>query len=248
MSNDQLTADLEYLKLTHLRDHIGDFATEAARKQMPHLDFITAAVAAEAAAKRDRAVERRVRQAHFPYIKTIDRFDWGHPKSVNRDLVRHLFTLPFVSKHSNVVFLGGPGLGKTHLAIALAHQACLHGYNVRFDTAIDIVNRLDAAQHAGTFVRTMRTYTAPDVLVCDEIGYLPIDQRGADLLFQVISARYERGAIIVTSNRAFKDWGVIFNNDSTIASAVLDRLLHHCEVVLIKGYSYRMKNKRIDTK
>jgi len=241
---EQLHKDLDYLKLSHLRDNFETITKDAAQKGMSHFDFLASALAAEAAAKRDRAAERRVAQARFPYIKTMDAYRWSHPEQINRDLVRHLFNLQFVKAHRNVAFVGGPGLGKTHLAIALASHACANGHSVRFDTAIDIINRLDTAQKAGTFVRTMRTYTGPELLVIDEIGYLPIDQRGADLLFQVISARYERGSVIVTSNRAFKDWAVIFNNDRTIASAVLDRLLHHCDPVLIEGKSYRMKDKR----
>lgn len=242
----ELQEKLEYLKLTHLRDNIGEMSNEAVRRQMPALDFFASAVAAEAEAKRDRAVTRRVRQAHFPCIKTLDAYDWTHPKKINRDMVRHLFSLEFVRNKRNAVFLGPPGLGKTHLALALAHQACLNGCSVRFDTAINIINRLEAASQTGTFVAAMRAYTGPDLLCIDEIGFLPIDQRGADLLFQVISGRYETGSIILTSNRAFAKWAEIFNNDSTITSAILDRLLHHCDVVAIEGRSYRMKDRRQD--
>lgn len=242
-NKDQLLTNLKYLKMPCMSENIDDLVARAARKQMPHMDFITSIIAAEADAKRDRAGARRLCQAHFPYIKTMDAYEWTYPTKINRDLIRHLASLEFLANNGNVAFLGGPGMGKTHLAIALAHQACLAGHSVRFDTAINIINCLDAAQQAGTFVRAMRTYTAPNLLVLDEIGYLPIDQRGADLLFQVISGRYERGSIIVTSNRAFKNWDLIFNNDRTIASAVLDRLLHHCEVIVIEGQSYRMKGR-----
>ena len=241
-----LQEKLEYLKLTHLRDNIGEMSNEAARRQMSALDFFASAVAAEVEVKRDRAMARRVKQAHFPYLKTLDAFDWTHPKKINRDMVRHLFNLEFVKNKRNAAFLGAPGLGKTHLALALAHQACLDGCSVRFDTAINIINRLEAASQAGTFVAAMRAYTGPDLLCIDEIGFLPIDQRGANLLFQVISGRYETGSIILTSNRAFAKWAEIFNNDSTITSAILDRLLHHCDVVAIEGPSYRMKKRRQD--
>lgn len=236
----ELQHNLDYLKLPWLAEHVHTLTSEAAAKQLPPVDFLSQAVAGEANAKRERAAQRRLKQAHFPYVKTIDSFKWSHPDKINRDLVQHLFGLRFIKDKRNVAFIGAPGLGKTHLGIALACKACMHGYSVRFDTAIDIINRLEAARQAGTFVRAMRAYTGPDLLCIDEVGFLPIDQRGADLLFQVISTRYERGSIILTSNRAFKDWAPIFNNDATIASAVLDRLLHHCDAVSIKGKSYRM--------
>jgi DNA replication protein DnaC len=136
--------------------------------------------------------------------------------------------------------------GKTHLASALGYSACLKGYTVLFATAVDVINTLAAAQAAGRMKQELKKYTRPAVLVLDEIGFLPIDKAGADLLFQVISLRYERGALVITSNKAYKDWPEIFNNDSTLTSAILDRLLHHAETVLIEGKSYRMKD-RIET-
>jgi DNA replication protein DnaC len=144
-----------------------------------------------------------------------------------------------------VVFLGPVGLGKTHLSIALGHTACMHGHSVLFSTAVDIIHTLSAAQAlgAGALKRAMQRYLKPAMLICDEIGYLPIDKQGADLLFQIISERYERGSIVVTTNRPFQKWPEIFNNDSTLASALLDRLLHHAEVAVIQGKSYRAKEK-----
>jgi DNA replication protein DnaC len=129
------------------------------------------------------------------------------------------------------------------LAIALGYAACEKGFRVRFTTAIDIINTLSAADKAGRLVQEMKKYTRPDLLVCDELGYLPIDKRGADLLFQIISQRYERGAIVLTTNKVFKHWPSIFNNDSTLTSAILDRLLHHAETIVIEGRSYRMKDR-----
>jgi DNA replication protein DnaC len=129
------------------------------------------------------------------------------------------------------------------LAIALGYAACEEGFRVRFTTAIDIINTLSAADKAGRLVQEMKKYTRPDLLVCDELGYLPIDKRGADLLFQIISQRYERGAIVLTTNKVFKHWPSIFNNDSTLTSAILDRLLHHAETIVIEGRSYRMKDR-----
>ena len=139
--------------------------------------------------------------------------------------------------------MGLVGLGKTHLATALGYAACQHGHSVLFANAIDVINTLSAAQTKGVLKTQLKRYLSPAILVLDEVGYLPIDQRGADLLFQVISQRYERGSIILTSNKAFKQWPAIFNGDSTITSAVLDRLLHHAETVVIEGSSYRMKDR-----
>ena len=163
------------------------------------------------------------------------------PKKINRMQIQNMFGLGFVADKSNVIFLGGVGLGKTHLTIALGYQACLQGYTVLFSTAVDAINNLVAAQNAGRLKQELKKYAKPAVLIVDELGYLPIDKVGADLLFQVISKRYEHGSLILTTNRAFKDWPEIFNNDSTLTSALLDRLLHHTETTVIQGKSYRMK-------
>jgi len=237
-------SEMDYLKLPWMRDNYRIMAGEAAKKQVSHVDFFSTMIEGEANAKKERAAQRRIQQARFPVIKTLEEFHWDHPKKINRDLIRHMFNLDFVEQRANAIFLGGPGLGKSHLLTALAYHACTHGYSVRFDTAINIINRLDAAQKTGNFGSAMRSYTSPQILCLDELGYLPINQRGADLLFQVISSRYERGSMIITSNRQFDKWSDIFNNDSTITSAILDRLLHHCEVAVIEGTSYRMKKKR----
>jgi DNA replication protein DnaC len=157
--------------------------------------------------------------------------------------VQHHFTLSFLSDHMNLSYLGGVGLGKTHLATALGYTACLKGHTVLFSSAIDVINTLSAAKSTGRLKQEMRKYVKPTLLILDELGYLPIDKSGADLLFQVISARYEQGSTLITSNRAFKEWPKIFHNDSTLTAALLDRLLHHADTVIIEGKSYRMKGK-----
>jgi DNA replication protein DnaC len=176
-------------------------------------------------------------------LKTLEQFQWDWPKKINRLQVQNLFRLQFLEQNANAIFLGTVGLGKTHLASALGYAACLEGHNVLFANAIDIINNLSAAQKKNTLKSELNKYLHPRLLILDEIGYLPIDQHGADLLFQVISQRYERGSIILTTNKPFKQWAAIFNNDSTIASAVLDRLLHHAETVIIEGSSFRMKDQ-----
>ena len=237
-----LRTHLANLKLTYMLEHLEALTQQAAAEQWSHLDFLTRLIEGEAHRREDRSVQRRVGLARFPVLKTIDQFDWGWPKKINRPQIQNLFRLQFIADKANVMFIANVGLGKSHLSIALGHTACLRGYSVLFTTAIDIINSLSAAQAHGNLKRELRKYLRPQLLHIDELGYLPIDKRGADLLFQVISGRYERGAIVITSNRAYKHWSEIFNNDSTLTSALLDRLLHHAETVLIEGKSHRMKD------
>jgi DNA replication protein DnaC len=174
---------------------------------------------------------------------TLEDFQWSWPRKINRPQIQNLFRLAFIAAHANIVLIGNVGLGKTHLSIALGHAACLNGHTVLFTTAIDIVNTLAAAQAAGRLKRELTRYLKPALLIVDELGYLPIDKHGADLLFQIISQRYERAPMVITTNRAYKHWSRIFNNDSTLTSAILDRVLHHAETVIIEGKSFRMKDE-----
>jgi DNA replication protein DnaC len=240
---DKLADYLDYLKLGFVRENFEDLAAEAAKARWDPVDYLTALVEGEALERRQRSIERRIRQARFPVIKTLEPFQWTWPDKINQLQVRNLFRLKFIEEKSNVVFLGGVGLGKTHLATALGYTACQKGYAVLFATAVDVINTLAVAQNAGRLKPAFSRYIKPDVLVLDELGYLPIDKTGADLLFQIISQRYEQGSLIITSNRVFKKWPEIFNNDSTLTSALLDRLLHHAETILIEGKSYRMKDQ-----
>jgi DNA replication protein DnaC len=239
-----LPEQLSRLQLPHIRSHYHELAQQAAEHGWGHIDYLERLVRAEIARREDKSLERRIRQARFPLVKTLDQFQWSWPK-LNRLQVQALFRLEVIRKKGNAVFLGPVGLGKTHLAIALGHTACMHGHSVLFTTAVDIIHTLSAAiaVGAGALKRTMQRYLKPALLIVDEVGYLPIDKQGADLLFQIISERYERGSVVVTTNRPFKNWGEIFNNDSTLASALLDRLLHHAEVIVVQGKSYRAKEK-----
>ena len=237
---------LDYLQLPYLKEHFRSTATEAASKHWSHLDYLSRLVEGEALARQDRALARRIKAARFPVLKTLEAFRWDWPKKINRLQIQDLFRLRFIEQKTNVIFLGLVGLGKTHLATALGYCACEQGHSVLFANAIDVVNTLSAAQIHGTLQAELKRYLSPDLLILDELGYLPVDQRGADLLFQVLSQRYERGSIVLTSNKAFKQWPSIFNGDSTVTSAVLDRLLHHSETVIIEGSSYRMKD-RVET-
>ena len=234
---------LATLKMPFAREHFEPLALEATAQHWSHVGYFARLIEGEAAWREDRSIRRRVRLARFPVLKTLEQFDWNWPKKINRLQVQNLFRLAFLQDKANVVFLGTVGVGKSHLAIALAHTACMRGHSVLFTTAIDIVNTLSAAQATGTLKRAMNRYLRPTLVLIDELGYLPIDKAGADLLFQIISGRYEHGSTIITSNRVYKRWAEIFNNDSTLTSALLDRLLHHAETVVIEGPSYRGKDR-----
>jgi DNA replication protein DnaC len=234
---------LDYLKLPFLKAQHAELAQQAAQQSWGHVDYLCRLIDGQYQQRRQHVVEARVKAARFPVLKTLEQFQWDWPRKINRLQVQNLFRLQFLEQNANAIFLGTVGLGKTHLAVALGYAACLEGHSVLFANAIDIINNLSAAQKKNSLKSELKKYLRPRLLVLDEIGYLPIDQHGADLLFQVISQRYERGSIILTTNKPFKQWATIFNNDSTIASAVLDRLLHHAETVIIEGTSFRMKDQ-----
>lgn len=243
MTDAVLMQQMGRLQLPYFVEHAPSLMAQAARESWPHGRFLEQLVAGEVARRDEALIARRIKAARLPGIKTLDGFDWSWPKKINRTQIQHLFRLDFVPTQGNVILLGGVGIGKTHLAIALAHTACLAGMTAVFTTAVDIVNSLAAAQATGGIKREMAKLLKPSILCIDELGYLPIDKFGADALFQVISQRYEHGSTIITSNRAFKKWPEIFNNDSTLTSALLDRLLHHAETVVIEGNSYRMRDQ-----
>ena len=233
------------LQLSNIRVHYHELALTAAQQGWSHIEYFKRLIEGEVAHRDDKSLQRRIRLAHFPLIKTLDQFQWTWPQKINRPQIQNLFHLSFIEQKANVIFLSGtPGLGKTHLSIALGRAACFAGYSVLFTTAIEMIQTLSAAAAvgAGELKRTMQRYLKPSTLICDEVGYLPIDKLGADLLFQVVSQRYERGSIVITTNRSFKRWPEIFNHDSTLTSALLDRLLHHAEVAVIEGPSYRAKD------
>lgn len=243
IGTEPLHAYLDYLKLSYIREHYQSLAKEAAEHGWSHLTYLEKLIEGEAHLREDRGIQRRIQLARFPVLKTLEQFQWSWPKKINRLQVQNLFRLTFIEEKANVIFLGGVGLGKSHLSTALGYAACLQGHSVLFTTAIDTINTLTAAQSTGRLKAELNKYLKPRLLILDELGYLPIDKHGADLLFQIISGRYERSSIIITSNRAFKKWPEIFNNDSTLTSALLDRLLHHAETVIIEGASYRMKDQ-----
>jgi DNA replication protein DnaC len=241
--DDELRRQLELLKLPYMLEHFEELAGQAGAQQWSHVEFLARLIEGEAVLRQDRARQRRTKQAHFPVLKTLEQFDFTWPTKINRLQVQNLFRLKFIEDKANAILIGGVGLGKTHAAIALGLAACQAGHRVRFATAIDIINSLSAAQKVGALAKKLKEYTRPELLIIDELGYLPIDKHGADLLFQIISQRYERGSIVLTTNKVYKHWPSMFNNDSTLTSAILDRVLHHAETIIIEGKSYRMKDR-----
>lgn len=239
----RLQEQLQALRLLNLHEHYATLAAEAAQKNWTHVDYLARLIDGETQVRHQRAVERRIAAARFPTIKLLEEFQWSWPKKINRAQVQNLFRLAFLTDKMNAIFMGGVGVGKSHLASALGYAACLAGHSVRFTTAVEIINTLTAAQINHRLKAELKKLVSPSVLVIDEVGYLPIDRTGANLLFQVISERYESGSIILTTNQPFKSWPKLFNDDATLTSAVLDRLLHHAETVVIDAKSYRMKDQ-----
>jgi DNA replication protein DnaC len=239
----QLERDLAELKLLEIAKHYREVLDEAARKGTSMLEVLATLVGMEQTVRQQRALERRLRQARLPKQKTLAGYDFNFPKRIAKTALVRLFDCDFIARQGCAVLIGPTGTGKTHLLTALGYTACECGYSVQYTRVVDRLNHLTTAQSNGRLAKALKTYVRPQLLLLDELGYLPIDKRGADLLFQVVAARYEAGSIVLTTNRAFREWGTLFDVDNTLATALIDRLMHHGEALVIKGDSYRMKDK-----
>ncbi len=243
----QLDRDLAELKLLEIARGYRELLDEAARKGSSMLDVLATLIGMEQTVRQQRALERRLREARLPKQKTLADYDFNFPKRIPKAAIVRLFDCDFIPRHGCAVFIGPTGTGKSHVLTALGYTACERGYSVRYTRVVDMLNHLTSAQINGRLGKALKVYVRPQLLLLDELGYLPIDKRGADLLFQVIAARYESGSIVLTTNRAFREWGTLFDVDNTLATALIDRLMHHGEALLIKGDSYRMKDKPSDS-
>lgn len=230
------------LKLLHLAEAVDLVVTRAQEGQLSYRDFLDLVLEEELGVREGRRFKNALKLAGLPHHKTLDSFDFAFQPDLDVVRVKELATLRFVEQKANVIFLGPPGTGKTHLAVALAIAACQRGFSIYFTTLDDLVRQLKTADHRGPLQQKLKTYLKPTVLVVDEVGYLRLDRTEANYLFQLVSRRYERGSLILTSNKTFPEWAEVLG-DEVLAAAILDRLLHHAEVLTINGPSYRLKDR-----
>ena len=242
LTADRIQATATRLGLTHIAEDLTTLVARAEDAQMGYLDFVDLLLEEELGLREGRRFRNALKLSGLPHHKTLTEFDFAFQPDLDARKVRDLATLEFVRAKSNVALLGPPGVGKTMIAVALAVAACQAGFSIYFTTLDDLVRKLRAAEATGRFNRQLGFYLRPSLLVVDEVGYLPLDQAEANMVFQLVSRRYERGSMIITSNKTFTEWGSVLGDD-VLATAILDRLLHHCDVLPINGPSYRLKDR-----
>jgi DNA replication protein DnaC len=234
---------LTRLRLPHVAERLDALLSQAARAEPSYLDFLDEVLREEVSSKQKKRVHMGIQIAHFPAVKTLDDFDFKFQPGVDAKLVKELATGRFVANAENVLMFGPPGVGKTHIAIGLGRAVVEAGHSVLFTTATALIGSLSKAENDGDLGEKLSFYAKPKLLIIDELGYLPFERRSAHLFFQMVSRRYERGSIMLTTNQAVTAWGTVFGDDVT-AAALLDRLLHHSHTLMIQGDSYRLKQKR----
>ncbi len=231
-----------FLRLSTLPLVYEKFAEKAAKSNLSYEEFLALLLETEVNKKTETSVNRRISGAKFPFIKTMEEFDFSFQPSLPEKELSRLANLDFIEKKENILFLGAPGVGKSHLAIALGIKACLAGLRFHFTTAASLIKDLAISEKEGALVDKLAFFSRLHLLIIDEMGYMPISNHEANLLFQLIAVRYEKGSVILTSNFNFDEWGRFFA-DSVVASAIIDRLVHHAHIFFVSGASYRIKDK-----
>ena len=238
----KLINNFDSLKLNTFRNNIDSFIDEINSGKINVVDALYSLTEKEMAFRQDRVNKAMITTSHFPYVKTFDDYDFSYQPKLNKDEILDLKNLRFIQNNENIVFMGTPGVGKTHLAISVGIECAKNRYQTYFINCNELIMQLKKAKLENTLARRLKHFTSYSVLIIDEVGFLPIDGDDSNLLFQLISMRYEKHPTIFTTNKSFNHWGEVFN-DSVIANAMLDRILHHCKVFQIIGPSYRMKGK-----
>jgi DNA replication protein DnaC len=242
-SEERVAAALKRLQLTHLRDTLAAVLAEAAKEEWTYLEFLDRILGREVDSKQGKRIQMGMQIAHFPCVRTIETFDFAFQPSVDERLIRELSTGNFIAHGQNVLIFGPPGVGKTHLAIGLGRKIVEQGHTARFTTATALLAVLGKAESEGVLSDKLTEYAKPRLLIIDELGYLPFERRAAHLFFQLVNRRYEKGSLLVTTNQRVSEWGMVFG-DEVLATAILDRLLHHSHTLLITGESFRLREKR----
>ena len=241
--NSTLFKDLRNLKLSGIAKTLEVRNEQAIREKLSYMEFLELLIEDELANRKDNSYKKRFQKAHFPFTKTLEEYDFNFQPTLNRQEIYNLATCEFIRKKENVVFIGPPGTGKTHLSISIGIKALQQGYKVIFTTVSDMMSALFESKADNSYAQKLKYYLSSDLLILDELGFRKLNEHIVDQFYEIISQRYEKGSLIITSNKTFDEWGNIFW-DSILASAILDRIVHHSHLVLIKGESYRMREQK----